>query len=187
MRRTETMVKSAPIPRLRQGSLAAGIRSRRAVLITEWAVPFHLPGGGIDPDGGALSASHWQCLEEAGGESGSRQSPWPVRHGGLPCRRAAALFVGVVTPTVPTASGKRNTYRSHPFALMEYRERRSHTPNLPLATDIADLVREAPAKHRPMEARRIANELFREHPEAEATASEILQVLVDEEGAEFAE
>ena len=60
-------------------------------------------------------------------------------------------------------------------------------PSLPLAIDIADLVTEACAKHSATDARRIANELFREHPEAEATPSEILQVILEEECCEFAE
>ena len=60
-------------------------------------------------------------------------------------------------------------------------------PNLSLAVDIVDLVTGACARHSATDARRIANELFREHPEAEATPSEILQVLVEEECCEFAE
>jgi hypothetical protein len=60
-------------------------------------------------------------------------------------------------------------------------------PNLPLAVDIADLVADASAKHGSTEARRIATELSREHPEAEATPAEILQVLLDEERVEFAD
>jgi hypothetical protein len=60
-------------------------------------------------------------------------------------------------------------------------------PNLPLAVDIADLVADAPARHGSTEARRIAAELSKDHPEAEATQSDIVQVLLEEEHVEFAD
>jgi 8-oxo-dGTP diphosphatase len=51
----------------RPGAYAV-IRDRDDVLVTEQADPhqFQLPGGGIDPDEGALRALHRECLEETG-------------------------------------------------------------------------------------------------------------------------
>lgn len=52
--------------------------------------------------------------------------------------------------------------------------------NLPLAVDIADTVSEASEKQSPVDVEAKAQELLDEHPEADATHSDIADTLRDE-------
>jgi hypothetical protein len=56
-------------------------------------------------------------------------------------------------------------------------------PILPLAIDIANAVATARERRKPLFVRQQANELFQAHPEAEATWSDIADVLWTESAA----
>lgn len=51
---------------------------------------------------------------------------------------------------------------------------------LPLAVEIADLVRRAAEEHAPVEVEDRADELLHGHPEAEATHKEVVDALIVE-------
>ncbi|WP_353642941.1 hypothetical protein [Mesorhizobium sp. WSM2239] len=52
--------------------------------------------------------------------------------------------------------------------------------NLPLAVDIADTVARAKEKHSPVDVHAKAKELHEAYPDADATHSDIAEVLLDE-------